>query len=65
MLLTGSLLLPLSPLLGQEQPKIAVEVKVVSVLATVHDKHGQIVSNLGKDDFVLDEDGRTQTITYF
>jgi VWFA-related protein len=64
-LLTGSLLLPLSPLLGQEQPKIAVEVKVVSVLATVHDKHGQIVSNLGKDDFVLEEDGHTQTITYF
>ena len=50
---------------GQQQPKIAVEVKVVNVLATVRDKHGQIVSNLGKDDFVLEEDGRPQTIAYF
>ena len=50
---------------GQQQPKIAVEVKVVNVLATVRDKHGQIVSNLGKDDFVLEEDGHPQTITYF
>jgi VWFA-related protein len=47
------------------QPKIAVEVKTVSVLATVRDKHGKIVSNLAKDDFQLDEDGRPQTINYF
>jgi VWFA-related protein len=45
--------------------KIAVQVKTVSVLATVRDKHGKIVSNLSKDDFVLDEDGRPQTINYF
>jgi VWFA-related protein len=44
---------------------IAVQVKTVSVLATVHDKHGKIVSNLSKDDFVLTEDGRPQTINYF
>jgi VWFA-related protein len=47
------------------QPTIAVEVKTVSVLATVRDKHGKIVSNLTKDDFQLDEDGRPQTINYF
>jgi VWFA-related protein len=47
------------------QSKIAVEVKTVSVLATVRDKHGKIVSNLTKDDFQLDEDGRPQTINYF
>ncbi len=47
------------------QPKIAVEVKTVSVLATVCDKHGKIISNLTKDDFQLDEDGRSQTINYF
>src|SRR5271170_6027874 len=47
------------------QPTIAVEVKTVSVLATVRDKHGKIVSNLTKDDFQLDEDGRPQTIKYF
>lgn len=47
------------------RPKIAVEVKTVSVLATVRDKHGKIISNLAKDDFQLDEDGRPQTINYF
>jgi VWFA-related protein len=46
-------------------PKIAVQVNTVSVLATVHDKHGKIVSNLTKDDFTLEEDGRPQTINYF
>jgi VWFA-related protein len=46
-------------------PKIAVEVKAVSVLATVRDKHAKIISNLTKDDFVLEEDGRPQTINYF
>ena len=47
------------------QPTIAVEVKTVSVLATVRDKHGKIISSLTKDDFQLDEDGRPQTINYF
>ena len=47
------------------QPKIAVEVKTVSVLGTVRDKHGKIIPNLTKDDFQLDEDGRPQTINYF
>jgi VWFA-related protein len=47
------------------QPQIAVEVKTVSVLATVRDKHGKIIPNLTKDDFQLDEDGRPQTINYF
>jgi VWFA-related protein len=45
--------------------KIAIQVKTVSVLATVRDKHGKIVSTLTKDDFTLDEDGRPQTINYF
>ena len=49
----------------EAQTKIAVEVKTVSVLATVRDKHGKIISNLTKDDFQLDEDGRPQTINYF
>src|SRR5664279_2418020 len=59
------LLSPGRPAHAQEQPKIAVEVKVVNVLATVRDKHGKIVSNLAKDDFVLEEDGHPQTIAYF
>jgi VWFA-related protein len=49
----------------QAHPKIAVKVNTVSVLATVHDKHGKIVSQLSKDDFSLEEDGRPQTINYF
>jgi uncharacterized membrane protein YgcG len=49
---------------GQE-PTIAVDVKVVNVLATVRDKHGQIVNSLTKDDFTLQEDGRAETIKYF
>ena len=64
-LLTIGLLVPSRLLLAQQQPKISVEVKVVSVLATVRDKHGAIVSNLGKDDFAVEEDGRPQAITYF
>jgi len=57
-------------LLGQlcldaQQPTIAVNVKVVNVLATVRDQHGQIINNLSKDDFILQEDGRPQDIHYF
>ena len=39
--------------------------KVVNVLATVRDKHGQLVNNLTKDDFKLTQDGHPQTIGYF
>ena len=35
------------------------------MLATVRDKHGQIVNNLTKDDFKLEQDGHPQTIHYF
>ncbi len=63
---TVLLLLSAKPALrSQEKPGISVDVKVVSVLATVRDKHGQIISNLGQDDFKLEEDGRPQAITYF
>ena len=44
---------------------LSVHVKVVNVLATVRDKHGSIVNDLGKDDFILTEDGRPQAIKYF
>src|ERR1700719_2038279 len=46
-------------------PKISVDVKTVSVPVTVRDKHGKIISNLTKEDFVVDEDGRPQTVNYF
>ena len=43
----------------------STNVNVVTLFATVRDKQGQVVRNLTKDDFLLDEDGRPQTIAYF
>jgi VWFA-related protein len=60
-----SLLVSYLPLRGQQTPTFSSDVNVVNVLATVRDKHGQIVNNLTKDDFKLEEDGRPQTIRYF
>jgi VWFA-related protein len=60
-----SLLLPGWPLRSQQPPTISVNVKVVNVLATVRNKQGEIVRNLTKDDFRLEEDDRPQTIRYF
>jgi VWFA-related protein len=50
---------------GQQEPKIAVDVKTVNVIATVRDKHGKIVPDLNQDAFVLTEDSRPQNINYF
>jgi VWFA-related protein len=58
------LLLGSQPLRSQG-PTISVDVKVVNVLATVRDKHGEVVRNLTKDDFTLEQDGRPQAIRYF
>jgi VWFA-related protein len=49
----------------QSDQKIAVEVKVVNVLASVRDKKGKTIADLSKDDFALTEDGKPQAITYF
>jgi VWFA-related protein len=40
-------------------------VKVVNVLATVRTKAGEIVQDLTKEEFLLTESGRPQTIRYF
>ena len=50
---------------GQQEPRIAVDVKTVNVIATVRDKHGKIVPDLNQNAFVLTEDGRPQSINYF
>src|SRR5580700_2622606 len=51
---------------GQDEAtKFSADVKVVSILASVRDKQGHVVSSLGKDDFMVAEDGRPQTIKYF
>jgi VWFA-related protein len=54
-----------TPLRGQQGAPISVDVKAVNLFATVRDKHGKLLPNLTKDDFVLDQDGHPQTITYF
>jgi len=71
-LLAAMILLPAAWPQQQEQkpadetiPTIQVEVNLVSLLATVRDKHNGLISNLTKDDFTLAEDGQPQTIKYF
>ena len=46
-------------------PKYSSGVDVVNILATVRDKENRLVSNLTKDDFTIEEDGRPQAIQYF
>jgi VWFA-related protein len=53
-----------APLAAQDEP-IKVDVNVVNVLASVHDKKGALINSLQKDDFQLLEDGQQQTIKYF
>jgi len=60
-----SLLLTGWRLRSQQAPTFSAEVRVVNVLATVRNKQGEIIRNLRKDDFMLQEDGRPQTIRYF
>jgi VWFA-related protein len=56
---------PAKPQSDQQRPSFSTDVKVVNLFATVRDKKDQIVRNLTKDDFQLDEEGRQQTIKYF
>ena len=55
---------PLRPL-AQDTPTFSTDVKVVNVLATVRNKTGALAGNLSRDDFLLSEQGRPQTIRYF
>jgi VWFA-related protein len=48
-----------------QQPTYKIASIVVNVPATVHNKHGQIIRDLKKDDFVLQEDGHPREIRYF
>jgi len=50
---------------AQDAPTFSAGVKVVNVLATVRNKTGALIGSLGKDDFLLTEEGRPQTIRYF
>jgi VWFA-related protein len=57
------LLVPI--LIYGQDTTFSTDVKVVSILATVHDKKGQVSSRLAKEDFTIEEEGRPQTIKYF
>lgn len=50
---------------AQDASTLSVNVNVVTLLTTVHDRDGRIVKNLTPDDFVLEEDGVPQKIRYF
>ena len=54
-----------SPTVPQSNAKVSVETKIVTLYATVRDKHGKIVPSLKKADFTINEDGKPQTISYF
>src|SRR5437762_2591801 len=49
----------------QDTPTFSTNVKVVNLFANVRNKKGEIVRDLTKDEFLLDEDGRPQAIRYF
>ena len=48
-----------------QDAKFSTSVNVVNVLATVRDKQGKVVHDLTQDEFIIQEDGRPQTIRYF
>lgn len=50
---------------AQDDATFSAGVKVVDILATVRTKKNEIVRDLTKDDFILTENGRPQTIRYF
>jgi VWFA-related protein len=52
-------------LAAQQTPTFSIGIKVVNVFATVHDKQGQIIRDLEKNDFEIREDGKPQAIRYF
>jgi VWFA-related protein len=52
-------------LYAQDGATFSSDVKVVNVLATVRTKAGEIVQDLTKEEFLLTESGRPQTIRYF
>jgi VWFA-related protein len=57
--------LPVTFAQEQPPPSIKVEVNIVNVLASVRDKRGGLIGNLGKEDFTIFEDGKQQEIKYF
>jgi len=57
--------LPLAAQTTREQPTFSVDVKVVNLLATVRGPRGELLRDLGKDEFTILENGWPQEIRYF
>jgi VWFA-related protein len=51
--------------LWPQDAKFSTDVNVVTLLATVHDRDGRVIKNLEREDFVLQDEGRPQAISYF
>jgi von Willebrand factor type A domain len=75
-LVAAALLLPASlhaqskpatpePAPASTAPTIAVDARLVNLPVVVRDKKGALIQNLTKDDFVLQVDGKPQTVRYF
>lgn len=60
-----SLLLAALARAAAQEAKFSTSVNLVTLLATVRNSDGGIVNDLNADAFVLEEDGRPQTIRYF
>jgi VWFA-related protein len=50
---------------AQDEPVIKVDVSIVNILCSVHNKSNGLVGNLEKKDFQILEDGKAQEIKYF
>jgi len=46
-------------------PTLSVDARLVNIPVVVHDKKGALVQTLARDNFVLQVDGKPQTIRYF
>src|SRR3954463_11172465 len=60
----AAMLLPMF-LHATDEATFSADVNVVNLLASVSDKDGHIISGLTPNDFVLEEDGKPQSIRYF
>jgi VWFA-related protein len=56
---------PASPAPSSTTPTLSVDARLVNLPVVVRDKKGALIQNLTKDDFILQVDGKPQTIRYF
>ena len=63
--LAGSALMKAQSKAGSQRPTFSGGVDVVTVSVTVRDKSGRLVGDISRDEFVLEEDGRPQSLSFF